>query len=154
MIGHADLRPTILQLIDFTPPKPIPTPSEPETQVFTSSFVPPTSFFRDQLPIYGPPDLTPAQCHEVCTLYCDGTTTKRDLPWSKRLLASHPSITPYALHYLGLILANNSPTHDLGVSMLATAHELDYTPSTPWLLLHISSPSTQLLFPISPAIRS
>ena len=122
-------------------PKPIPLRSEPapselETQVFTSSSVQPPSFFRDKLPIYGPPDLTPAQCHEACTLYCDGTTTtKRDLAWSRRLLASHPSLTPYTLHYVGLILATNPPTHDLGLSMLTTAHELDYTPSTLQLVL-------------------
>lgn len=108
--------------------------SEIETQVFTHLDVPDISFWRTHLPALGPPDLTPAQCHEAATLYCDGTA-HRDLAWAKRLVSSQPGVTPYALHYLGLVLTNQPPTHDLGFNMLVTAHELDYVPSTLQLVL-------------------
>jgi hypothetical protein len=126
-----------------TKKKPIPAPlewtktrSEIESKVFTPSDVPDMSFWRTQLAILGPPDLTPAQCHQAATLYCDGAP-RRDLAWAKRLTtSSHPVvITPYTLHYLALALTNHPPTHDLGFNMLVTAHELDYVPSTLQLLL-------------------
>jgi hypothetical protein len=49
------------------------------------------------------------------------------------------NITPYTLHYLGIMLAypNTNPTHDLGWNMLVTAHTLDYLPSTLQLILHL-----------------
>ena len=52
-------------------------------------------------------------------------------------------ITPYVLHYLGLMLIYVNPpnpaTHDLGWNMLVTAHQLDYNPSTLQLIIHLEA---------------
>lgn len=115
-------------------PKPMVIRSGIETRVFTHSDVPDVSFWRTHVPVIGVQGLTAAQCHEAATLYCDGTS-HRNLAWAKRLVASHPLVTPYTLHYLGAILTNDRATHDLGFNMLVTAHELDYIPSTLQLVL-------------------
>lgn len=92
---------------------------------------------RSQLATLGPPDLTLEQCLEAIKLYCDGAP-KRDLAWAKRLI-NETNITPYTLHYLGIMLAYpyTNPTNDLGWNMLVTTHTLDYIPSTLQLILHL-----------------
>ncbi|KAB5558366.1 hypothetical protein GE09DRAFT_110474 [Coniochaeta sp. 2T2.1] len=139
--------PPPLRTVKAGPPiptrKPSPSTPSPETLVFTASDVPAPSFFASQLPLLGPPDLTVEQCIAATTLYCDGTTA-RSPTWAKSLVSSNPTqISPYILHYLALMLIYVNPpnpaTHDLGWNMLVTAHQLDYTPSTLQLIIHLEA---------------
>ncbi|KAB5570349.1 hypothetical protein GE09DRAFT_704756 [Coniochaeta sp. 2T2.1] len=139
--------PPPLRTVKAGPPiptrKPSPSTPSPETLVFTASDVPAPSFFASQLPLLGPPDLTVEQCIAATTLYCDGTTTRYPT-WAKSLVSSNPTqISPYILHYLALMLIYVNPpnpaTHDLGWNMLVTAHQLDYTPSTLQLIIHLEA---------------
>ncbi|OIW33874.1 hypothetical protein CONLIGDRAFT_628791 [Coniochaeta ligniaria NRRL 30616] len=118
-----------------------------EAQVFTQAYVPGVEFLRTQLASLGPPDLTLDQCLEATRLYCDGAP-KRDSVWAKKLI-TETNITPYTLHYLGIMLAYpyTNPTHDLGWNMLVTAHTLDYVPSTLQLILHLEQTHPQATRP-------
>ncbi|KAK0646295.1 hypothetical protein B0T16DRAFT_458230 [Cercophora newfieldiana] len=97
---------------------------------FKTEDLPPISFWESSAED-GPEDLSAEDLHRTATQYCtlasqsSGTST-----WKGRLQRDH-GIDPYMLHWTATSLLSSTPgpLWKLGIHMLRTASDLDYTPS-------------------------